>query len=131
MLTDALTVVRAQGFSATRTTSPIFSPIWKSSLRYAIEARTALKNGAVDAHFRRCADAEPVDGKRGGRWVLPFAVAKLHRERLFRRGIAIAVDVDDPDLRDALNYAMAEIYREGRYFEIFLRYFRAATTEPS
>lgn len=88
-----------------------------------LEARTALKTGAVDAHFGDALTLSLWLASSAADGCCRFAGRAFTENAYFGEGISIAVDADDPDLRDALDYALAEIYREGRYFEIFLRYF--------
>jgi polar amino acid transport system substrate-binding protein len=88
-----------------------------------LEARQALKSGATDAHFGDALTLSLWMATASADGCCHFVGRSFTENAYFGEGIAIAVDADDPDLRDALNYAMAELYREGRYFEIFLRYF--------
>lgn len=44
-------------------------------------------------------------------------------DRYFGSGLAIAVRPEDRELRAALDYALREVYRQGTYEELYLRYF--------
>lgn len=52
-----------------------------------------------------------------------FASGPFLDERYFGPGISIAVREEDRKLRQALDYAMRELYRTGVYEELYLRYF--------
>jgi polar amino acid transport system substrate-binding protein len=83
----------------------------------------ALKAGEVDLIFAdgltlsvwlAGEDAGGCCGFRGG----PFL-----ESRFFGDGVAIALRKDDPALRLALDYALAQLWTSGRYTEIFRKYF--------
>jgi polar amino acid transport system substrate-binding protein len=121
--TDALTVAVVKDSRHADYIADFFPNLKINTFDTPLEARTALKNGAVDAHFGDALTLSLWMASAAADGCCRFAGRAFTESAYFGEGIAIAVDVDDPDLRDALDYALAEIYREGRYFEIFLRYF--------
>ncbi len=44
-------------------------------------------------------------------------------DRYFGAGLAIVMKAEDRDLKFAIDYALREVYREGTYEELYLRYF--------
>ncbi|MEP3048749.1 MAG: transporter substrate-binding domain-containing protein [Roseibium sp.] len=87
------------------------------------EARNALKNGDVDAHFGdglglsfwlRSDAADDCCRFAGGPWLEPG---------YFDQGMAIATRADDVERSAALNYALRQLQQKGVYQELYLRYF--------
>ena len=120
---EALTVAVVKGSRHADYIADFFPNLEARTYDTPIEARAALKNGAVDAHFGDALTLSLWLASSAADGCCRFVGRAFTESAYFGEGIAIAVDADDPDLRDALDYALAEIYREGRYFEIFLRYF--------
>ena len=82
-----------------------------------------LKEGRLDAVF---ADALRLSFWLHGREseaCCAFASGPYLDDRYFGAGLAIALRPDDRQLRAALDYALREIYRQGTYEELYLRYF--------
>ena len=52
-----------------------------------------------------------------------FAGGAYIDDRYFGAGLAIVVRAEDRKLKFALDYALREVYRSGRYEELYLRYF--------
>ncbi|MEM8878874.1 MAG: transporter substrate-binding domain-containing protein [Pseudomonadota bacterium] len=121
--TEALTVAVVKGNRHADYIADFFPNLETKTYDTPIEARAAMKNGAVDAHFGDALTLSLWMASSAADGCCRFVGRAFTESAYFGEGIAIAVDADDPDLRDALDYALAEIYREGRYFEIFLRYF--------
>jgi polar amino acid transport system substrate-binding protein len=89
----------------------------------AAEARAALKSGAVDLLFADAislafwlngTDSENCCSFRGG----PFVDS-----RYFGEGIAIAVRRGNDTIRQAINWAMFRAWEQGRFTDLWLRYF--------
>ena len=89
----------------------------------AAEARAALKSGAVDLLFADAislafwlngTDSENCCSFRGGPYV---------DSRYFGEGIAIAVRRGNDTIRQAINWAMFRAWEQGRYTDLWLRYF--------
>lgn len=87
------------------------------------EARNALKEGNVDAHFGdglglsfwlRSKVADDCCNFTGGPWLEPG---------FFDQGMAIATRADDVERSAALNYALRQLQQKGVYQELYLRYF--------
>ena len=83
----------------------------------------ALKAGEIDLAFADGLtlsvwlggeDAGDCCGFRGG----PFL-----ESRYFGEGVGIALRKEDAGLRQALDYALAQVWASGRYAEIFRKYF--------
>ena len=94
-----------------------------TSFETAQDARSALKNGTVDAHFGdglslsfwlRSEGAEDCCIFAGGPWLEPG---------YFDEGLAIATRANDPERAAALNYALRQLQQKGIYQELYLRYF--------
>ncbi len=89
----------------------------------ADDARKALKDGEVDAHFG--------DGMQLSFWLqselaagcCAFAGGPYLEARFFGQGFAIAVPRDATDIRRAINAALESIHTKGVYAELYLRYF--------
>ncbi len=91
----------------------------------ADDARSALRDGAVDAHF---ADALSLNFWlysenaanccvfKGGAW---------DNRDFFGPGYSIALPVEETELAQAINYAFRRIYEKGIYRELYFRYFPA------
>jgi polar amino acid transport system substrate-binding protein len=86
-------------------------------------ARQAVKNGEADAHFG--------DGLRLSFWLetlaaghcCVFAGGPYLEPRFFGQGYAIAVAKDAPELKQAINAALQDLYEKGVYADLYLRYF--------
>ncbi len=90
----------------------------------ADEARAAVRNGEVAAHFG--------DGLQLSFWLeseaaegcCVFAGGPFLESRFFGQGYAIAVGkTASPDLKRAINAALQAIYEKGVFAELYLRYF--------
>jgi polar amino acid transport system substrate-binding protein len=89
----------------------------------AAEARAALKSGAVDLLFADAislafwlngTDSENCCSFRGGPYM---------DSRFFGEGIAIAVRRGNDTIRQAINWAMFRAWEQGKYTDLWLRYF--------
>jgi polar amino acid transport system substrate-binding protein len=89
----------------------------------AAEARAALKSGAVDLLFADAislafwvngTDSENCCSFRGGPYM---------DSRYFGEGIAIAVRRGNDTIRQAINWAMFRAWEQGKYTDLWLRYF--------
>jgi polar amino acid transport system substrate-binding protein len=89
----------------------------------AMEAREAVKSGAVDALFGdglnfsfwlRSEDSNGCCAFAGGPWLEPG---------YFDEGMAIATRSEDPERAEALTYALRQLHQKGIYRELYLRYF--------
>ncbi len=87
------------------------------------DARQALKDGTVDAHFGdglslsfwlRGEESAGCCTFVGGPWLEPG---------FFDEGLSIALRKDDRDRLEAINYALRQVYQNGTYRELYLRYF--------
>lgn len=86
-------------------------------------ARTALRDGEIDAHFG--------DGMQLSFWLqseaaancCAFAGGPYLEAKFFGQGYAIAVAKGQINLKHALNAALQAIYEKGVYAELYLRYF--------
>lgn len=87
------------------------------------DAREALKSGAVELLFD--------DGISLSFWLngtnaagcCRFVGGPFVEARYFGNGVGIAIAKGSGELRTALNYGLRKLYRDGRYSELFLRYF--------
>ncbi len=86
-------------------------------------AEAALKAGDVDYVF--------ADGLGLALWIggeeaggcCDFAGGPYLESRLFGEGIGFVVRKDDEGLRRALDYALQQLWKEGKYAELYLRFF--------
>ncbi len=86
-------------------------------------AREALRSGEADAHFG--------DGVALSFWLqsdaadgcCAFVGGPYLESRFFGEGMAIAVRRGEADLRQGLDSALASIFENGTYSELYLRYF--------
>lgn len=93
------------------------------SYETAMKARESLKSGEADAHFGdglslsfwlRGQVSENCCRFSGGPWLEPG---------YFNEGLTIAVRKGDVERLEALNYALRQVYQNGTYRELYLRYF--------
>ncbi|MEP3280068.1 MAG: transporter substrate-binding domain-containing protein [Stappiaceae bacterium] len=89
----------------------------------ADDARDALRDGAVDAHFSDSLslgfwlyseDAADCCVFKGGAW---------DNRDFFGPGHSIALPLEDAELAQAINYAFRRLYEKGLYRELYFRYF--------
>ncbi len=82
-----------------------------------------LKGGTLDAVFGDALslsfwlngdESEDCCGFSGGAYL---------DDRYFGAGLAIVMKAEDRDLKSAIDYALREVYRNGTYGELYLRYF--------
>jgi polar amino acid transport system substrate-binding protein len=52
-----------------------------------------------------------------------FAGGAFVDDRYFGAGLAVVLKAEDRKLKQAIDYAMREVHRSGRYEELYLRYF--------
>ncbi|MEI2384212.1 transporter substrate-binding domain-containing protein [Breoghania sp. JC706] len=87
------------------------------------KARDALRRGEVDAHFG--------DGLALSYWLqgtssvncCVFAPGPWLEPGYFDHGLTIALRAKSEDLRAAINYALQQVNDDGRFGELYLRYF--------
>ncbi|WP_421725314.1 transporter substrate-binding domain-containing protein [Bauldia sp.] len=87
------------------------------------EARAALRNGEADAFFG--------DGMQLSFWLQSEAADGCCRfiggpyleSRFFGEGMAVALPRDAVDLKQAIDSALASLFENGTYAELYLRYF--------
>ncbi|PTW62138.1 amino acid ABC transporter substrate-binding protein (PAAT family) [Breoghania corrubedonensis] len=87
------------------------------------KARDALRRGEVDAHFG--------DGMALSYWLqgtssvncCAFAPGPWLEPGYFDHGLSIAVRAKNENLRAAINYALQQVNDDGRFGELYLRYF--------
>ncbi|MCB1474350.1 MAG: transporter substrate-binding domain-containing protein [Rhodobiaceae bacterium] len=87
------------------------------------EARKALTGGAVELMFSDALAASVWLNSAAAKDCCIFIGDAYADPHFFGEGIAVAVDPARRELREAIDFAMSRIYQDGRYFEIFLRYF--------
>lgn len=86
-------------------------------------ALTALKDGSIDAVFSDALSLSFwLSSEQAGDCCVFLDGAFLSREH-FGDGLSIAVPADQENLLAALNFALAEINRNGKFAELYLRYF--------
>jgi len=86
-------------------------------------AFNALKNGEIDAVFTDAVSASFWLASSGAEDCCEFTGGPYISEEYFGRGLAIAVKRGDTDLADAFNYALKAINDNGKFKELYLRYF--------
>lgn len=87
------------------------------------DARAALKRGEVEAHFG--------DGLSLSYWLqgtssagcCVFAPGPWLEPHYFDNGLSIAFRAEDTRLKAAVDYALQQVHADGRYRELYLRYF--------
>ncbi len=85
-------------------------------------ALEALRAGSVAALFGDAVNLSFSMQETGPR-ALAFAGPPYFSIDYFGAGLTAAVARDDDELRDAIDYALATIFRDGRFAELYLRYF--------
>ncbi|MFN0262413.1 transporter substrate-binding domain-containing protein [Tepidamorphus sp. 3E244] len=85
--------------------------------------RAALQGGALEVVFTDALSASVWLNSQSAQKCCIFVGEAYTDLGFFGEGIAVAVDPQRKELRDAIDFAMSRIYFNGRYFEIFLRYF--------
>ena len=86
-------------------------------------ARAALRNGTVDALFADAVSSSLWLGGTEAAGCCEFAGGPYTESRFFGAGAGIAVRKTDPRLRQALDYALVRLTAQGRYAELYLKYF--------
>ena len=86
-------------------------------------AFNALKNGEIDAVFTDAVSASFWLASSGAEDCCEFTGGPYISEEYFGRGLAIAVKKGDAELADAFNYALKAINDNGKFKELYLRYF--------
>ena len=93
------------------------------TLATTADLESALKANDVDVAF--------VDGVTFSIWLsgggaadcCEFRGGPYLESRFFGEGVGVAVRKDDPELRKAFNWALAELMKNGAYSEIYMKYF--------
>jgi len=86
-------------------------------------AQSALKDGSIDYLF--------ADGLGLALWIggedsgncCDFTGGPYLESRFFGEGIGLIVRKNDEDLRKALDFALQQLWKEGKYAELYLRFF--------
>jgi polar amino acid transport system substrate-binding protein len=86
-------------------------------------AQTALKSGEIDYLF--------ADGLGLALWIggedaggcCDFSGGSYLESRFFGEGIGFIARTEDDNLRRALDYALQQLWKEGKYAELYLRFF--------
>lgn len=86
-------------------------------------AAEELKAGRVDAVFADALGLAFWLHGSAAEECCRFAGGPYLDDRYFGPGLSIVVKPEDRKLRAALDYALREVYRSGRYEELYLRYF--------
>ncbi len=103
------------------------STFFKASIRKPFESPRAL----MDALVKGEVDAVFGDGLALSFWLqgatahdcCAFLGGPFLDSRFFGEGVAIAVKKDNSLLRDALDYALADLWAKGVYTDLYLKYF--------
>ncbi|WP_242390266.1 transporter substrate-binding domain-containing protein [Polymorphum gilvum] len=88
-----------------------------------VEARKALADGTVDAHFGDALSLSFWISGEASDDCCTFAGGPWLEPGYFDQGLMIAVRKQDAALLDALNYALRRLQERGIYGELYLRYF--------
>ena len=83
----------------------------------------ALGKGEIDAFFGDGAALSFWLNGQEGRGCCVFVGGPFLDSRFFGEGVGIAVKKDDAQLRQALDYALADLAAKGVYTELYLKYF--------
>jgi polar amino acid transport system substrate-binding protein len=86
-------------------------------------AQGALKSGEVDYLFADGLSLALWLGGEASAGCCMFAGGPYLESRFFGEGIGFITRKDDEDLRRALDYALQQLWREGKYAELYLRFF--------
>ncbi|ACK51933.1 extracellular solute-binding protein family 3 [Methylocella silvestris BL2] len=99
---------------------------FKGSTRKTFDSQTALtdalKNGDVDVIFGDGA-ALSVWLQGPARDCCAFSGGSFLESHFFGDGVGIALKKDNPALRQALDYALADLWARGVYTDLYLKYF--------
>ncbi|MEZ5877644.1 MAG: transporter substrate-binding domain-containing protein [Tepidamorphaceae bacterium] len=87
------------------------------------KARADLTGGAIDLIFTDALTASVWLNSEAAKGCCIFVGGAYTDPHFFGEGIAVAVNPERKALREAIDYALRRIYFNGRYFEIFLKYF--------
>ncbi len=86
-------------------------------------AQRAVKNGEVDYLFADGLNLALWLGGTDAAGCCAFSGGPYLESRFFGEGIGFVVRKDDDNLRRALDHAMQRLWEEGKYAEIYLRFF--------
>lgn len=86
-------------------------------------AEAALKDGAVDYIFADGLSLALWIGGENAEGCCVFAGGPYLESRFFGEGIGFVLRSEDDNLRRALNYALQQLWKEGKYAELYLRFF--------
>ncbi len=87
------------------------------------EALAALSSGAVDAVFADALSLSYWLKSKNAKDCCMFLDGAYDSRKFFGNGMSIAVSRLRPELADAINFALANINRNGVFTELYLRYF--------
>ncbi len=83
----------------------------------------ALATGEIEAVFSDALSLSFWLQGEAGKSCCDFVGGPYIAPRYFGRGLAIAVQRDDPELRDGLDFALKSVNAKGKFAELYLRYF--------
>lgn len=86
-------------------------------------ARAALRNGEVDVYFGSGLSLSFWLAGSDANGCCQFLGGPFLDPTFFGMGLTVAVAHDNDDLRKAIDYALHRVHEEGRYGELYLRYF--------
>ncbi|MBZ6078592.1 transporter substrate-binding domain-containing protein [Microvirga sp. WGZ8] len=87
------------------------------------EAQTALKDGQIDYLFADGLGLALWIGGEDSAGCCDFAGGPYLESRFFGEGIGFVVRQDEENLRRAFDYALQQLWKEGKYAELYLRFF--------
>ena len=99
---------------------PLLNPICFPSLPQVLEEVAA---GRIPVVFADALSLATWLHEGGSADCCDFVSGPYIDDEHFGRGMAIAVRADDAKLRRALDFALREVYRDGTYSELYMRYF--------
>ena len=87
------------------------------------EAQGALKDGKIDYLFADGLGLALWIGGEASEGCCDFAGGPYLESRFFGEGIAFIVRQDEENLRRAFDYALQQLWKDGKYAELYLRFF--------
>ncbi|MCB8822730.1 transporter substrate-binding domain-containing protein [Microvirga rosea] len=87
------------------------------------EAQTALKEGKIDYLFADGLGLALWIGGEASAGCCDFIGGAYLESRFFGEGIGFIVRQDEENLRRAFDYALQQLWKEGKYAELYLRFF--------
>lgn len=87
------------------------------------QAQTALKEGQIDYLFADGLGLALWIGGEAAEGCCDFSGGPYLESRFFGEGIGLIVRQDEENLRRAFDYALQQLWKEGKYAELYLRFF--------